>query len=555
MTGGPAVKVVLIEDNRADVIRISKMLARDETQDYKVQHRDKLQDGIALCSSEPHDVALLDLTLTDSWGLDTLKSFVAAHPGLPTIVLTGLDDREIGLSAVRAGAQDYLVKDDIDVRGLSRALRYARERHGLDKLRERLRVSERLAAIGRLSGGVAHQINNPATFILANLSLMRQHTGAVTGALNAVYKHLATETDPKRRSALTKALSQAHAREAMTETATMIDESEGGIRRIVAVVKELSAFADIDVERVELVDINQAVEMAVGLARAQFPSGVAVQTSLEDLPYLSADRSKITQAVLNLLQNAIEACDELRGRAVYIEGERDLGQVVQVSTIARPTGIQVLVRDNGVGVPVALRDKLFQPFVSGKSQDRTGLGLPLAADVARWHGGELEYQPLDGGHERGSLFTITLPFDTGLALPDADEQPVVAVADDQPRGRKRVLFVDDEVTILVAYRRALGRRFDVEIADGGEKAIAMLDQGRVFDAIVCDIMMPGVDGEALYDEIMRRDTELAQRIVFCTGGTFTSRSSTFAARIPNLIFEKPVDLGLLERAISQIAAK
>ncbi len=555
MTGGPAVKVVLIEDNRADVIRISKMLARDETQDYKVQHRDKLQDGIALCSSEPHDVALLDLTLTDSWGLDTLKSFVAAHPGLPTFVLTGLDDREIGLSAVRAGAQDYLVKDDIDVRGLSRALRYARERHGLDKLRERLRVSERLAAIGRLSGGVAHQINNPATFILANLSLMRQHTGAVTGALNAVYKHLATETDPKRRSALTKALSQAHAREAMTETATMIDESEGGIRRIVAVVKELSAFADIDVERVELVDINQAVEMAVGLARAQFPSGVAVQTSLEDLPYLSADRSKITQAVLNLLQNAIEACDELRGRAVYIEGERDLGQVVQVSTIARPTGIQVLVRDNGVGVPVALRDKLFQPFVSGKSQDRTGLGLPLAADVARWHGGELEYQPLDGGHERGSLFTITLPFDTGLALPDADEQPVVAVADDQPRGRKRVLFVDDEVTILVAYRRALGRRFDVEIADGGEKAIAMLDQGRVFDAIVCDIMMPGVDGEALYDEIMRRDTELAQRIVFCTGGTFTSRSSTFAARIPNLIFEKPVDLGLLERAISQIAAK
>jgi CheY-like chemotaxis protein len=118
--------------------------------------------------------------------------------------------------------------------------------------------------------------------------------------------------------------------------------------------------------------------------------------------------------------------------------------------------------------------------------------------------------------------------------------------------RARILVVDDEQAILNAYRRILGRRHDVVLASGGAEALEILSRDSGFDVVLCDLMMPEMDGIDVHEALCRDESKLAERMVFCTGGVFTSRAETFIAKIDNPCLEKPLDMARFEQLLAEM---
>jgi CheY-like chemotaxis protein len=175
-----------------------------------------------------------------------------------------------------------------------------------------------------------------------------------------------------------------------------------------------------------------------------------------------------------------------------------------------------------------------------------GLGLSACKRVAEEHGGRLEVHHLS---DRGTRFELILPLDTGLQAsePRRESRPT----SEAPLKRSRLLIVDDDAMVLSALSRRLRRRYDVVTVLGGVEALARLAEDPSFDSILCDLMMPEVDGKSFYDAIIKDHPELAERIVFMSGGAFTPRLRKFASAVSNPVLQKPVSREDLELMLSR----
>ena len=238
-----------------------------------------------------------------------------------------------------------------------------------------LRQSQKLETVGSLVAGVAHEINNPLAFVLANLSQLEDMAELVS-------KHLpALEGDEA---------------EDVAEMPQLVGECIEGIGRIRRIVDAMQRFSRVPSDEFTAVDVNRVVEDSIRLADLHRNRDVLVQALLEpDLPLVHGSASRLEQVLLNLLVNAKHAlADQSAGRIEVVT--RLVGDVVEVS-----------VRDDGPGVPEALRHRIFDPFFTTKGPERgTGLGLSIAFDIVREHGGVLELRPTSDG---GACFVAHLP--------------------------------------------------------------------------------------------------------------------------------------------------
>ena len=173
--GTSRVRVLLVEDQRADAVLITRLLGR---QDFDVERAERLSAALDRLAAEPFDVVLMDLSLPDARGLDAFIEARLAVPDVPVVVLTGLDDEAVAARAVQAGAQDYLVKGNVDARALSRAIRYAIERHRAVSLHDDGIVAERAEAMRAMSLRVAHSIEQPLAVLVRELEVIQNQLGA-----------------------------------------------------------------------------------------------------------------------------------------------------------------------------------------------------------------------------------------------------------------------------------------------------------------------------------------------------------------------------------------
>lgn len=369
-----------------------------------------------------------------------------------------------------------------------------RRRDELRKLVHR----DRLASIGELAAGVAHEINNPAAFVALNLESLEESARA--GTL------LADET-----------------------TQRLLGECRGGVERITTIVRDLQAFARVE-DDAGLVDLNDVVRVAASLTRNELEQRADLDLDLESLPRIRGEQTRLTQVVVNLLVNAAQA----------VEGHGD-GHRIRVQTRVIGQTLVLRVKDTGSGIPDALRMRIFEPFFTTKERGiGTGLGLALCAETVRRHGGTIE---ACGDVGRGATFTVTLP----VCAPEAIE---AASEDDEPAAL-RVLVVDDEPLIRGAFGRIL-RGHDVVEAEDGVAAQRWLED-RAFDVVICDLMMPGMDGSALFEAVVERQPAYRDRFVFVTGGVCSDHGREFLARVRPLVLHKPVMRAELERAVHRAA--
>ncbi|HEX6241474.1 MAG TPA: ATP-binding protein, partial [Polyangiales bacterium] len=323
-------------------------------------------------------------------------------------------------------------------------------------------------------------------------------------------------------------------RKLVHEAQTAARDSVEAVERIASVVRGLSRFARIDEEDVRIISIGDVVHAALRLVQHQLEHVATIQCQLDSRTALHADLGKLTQVLVNLLTNAGQAIDQGGGSTIV------------VSASDTPAGVLVSVDDDGPGVPAEIANHIFEPFFTTKGPEQgSGLGLPLCADIVHQHRGRLELRPKQG---RGARFELLLPFHTGLSMPPP--KPLEAAV---PRGR--ILVVDDDVALVRAYQRWLGRKHEVVVAGDAVDALQLLAQDTTFDVVLCDLMMPRCDGVGLHEALSVTNPELLERVIFCSGGPTTARCREFVERPGIAFFEKPLRQDLLDACISRLIQK
>jgi PAS domain S-box-containing protein len=377
-------------------------------------------------------------------------------------------------------------------------------------VQEQLMQSDRLASVGLLAAGVAHEVNNPLAYLSAALDFLHDHAAEL-------------DARPELRADLVQAL----------------EDARDGARRVRHVVRDLGTFSGMRDERLSRVELPPILESAMHLAENEIRYRARLVRELGPAPAVMANEARLGQVALNLLINAAQALPEGRSEE----------QEIRVVVATDPRGRAVFeVRDTGGGVPPDVTGKIFDPFFTTKPQGvGTGLGLSICRGIVVGLGGEIVHEPRPGG---GSIFRVSLP-----PAPSETPAPRPAASAAGAARRGRVLVVDDEPAVASAIRRALAAGHDVVTCGSAEEALAAFRRGERFDAILCDLMMPGMTGMDLHEALAQLVPEQASRMVVLTGGAFTDLARAFLARVPLPRCEKPFDSAELRALVADVVAR
>lgn len=393
----------------------------------------------------------------------------------------------------------------------------AKAERALRRSEAQLLEADRLASLGALAAGVAHEINNPLAYVLLNL--------------DHVIRELAS------RSAAKAPITSS---ETLGELATRLREARSGVDRVRLIAQDLKAFSRIDSERRAPVDVRRVLDSSIDIAASEIRHRAKLVRDYAKVPAVEADPSRLGQVFLNLLVNAAQAMD--------VGGAQ--GNEIIVSTRLRAGGqVVVSIADTGSGIPAGLRERIFEPFFTTKPAGvGTGLGLAIGRSIVASLGGEIIVESAVG---RGSVFRVILPAASLAASGEGARSGSDAPAppppprDPAPERRARVMIVDDEPVLATALGRAIAPEYEVVVHANGRDALENLRADDRFDVILCDLIMPGVTGMDFYEEVTRTWPSLAPRIIFMTGGTFTPRTREFLATVENPTLDKPFDLAAL----------
>lgn len=619
-----AIRVLVVEDDEDDYLLTRMVLKDTSSTTFELTWVRCLQDAMAALTHR-HDVWLVDYQLGAHTGLEVLGAAIAGGFTGPIIMLTSHGDQRIAVQAMKAGAADYLVKDEITAQLMARVIvhsiervetveaqrhaeaalrksevqyrqiveettdgiikadldgrlvfvnrRFAamlgyapgemvgapvadfvsrparltttaalldrahgvqaavdstfRHRNGSDiwcniagtplhdadgkhigslgvvrdeterrKLQSQLMISDRMASVGTLAAGVAHEINNPLAAVIGNLD----HVGECIAA---------KVTDGAVRAELGEPLA---------------DAIEGA-HRIRSIVRDLRLFSRSPTEEPKgAVDIKTTLESSLRMASNEIRHRARLVRDYADVPGVEANEARLGQVFLNLIVNAAQSMPQ--GRAEQNE--------IRVSTRHEGDFAIVEVRDTGPGMTPEVMSRIFDAFFTTKAAGAgTGLGLAICQRLVGDMHGTLTVTSEVGV---GTTFRISLPVARSGSPVAAKTAPTPAVV----LGRRgRVLVVDDEMLVIRSIERTLAKEHDVVALVAAKDALALCRRGETFDLILCDMMMPDMTGMQLHRELTRIAPAQAERMLFLTGGAFTDEARQFLAETSNEQLDKP----------------
>ncbi len=372
--------------------------------------------------------------------------------------------------------------------------------------------AERLASVGQLAAGIAHEINNPLAFVLSNLSVCRDYVRDL-GRLLTLYRAgdregaeaLADRVDPEFL---------------LADLEPLIEETIEGGNRVHEIVRKLRGFTQVKgPDAVEEINLQAAVESVLNVLHGELRQRVQVRRELFEVPTVRGDRGKLSQVFMNLTMNA----------ANNIPADRD--GVVTVRLYSRPGEVAVEFADDGPAIARQRLARIFEPFAAHRDIGRGGLDLAICDEVVRRHNGRIEVTSHEGV---GTTFTVWLPGRSTVPLPR-----IMLEADPEDGPRGHVLFIDDERFLLSAYERAFPRRVNVHLAHGGAEALEQLERLEHIDAVLCDLVMPRINGIDVYGWVSANRPELLERFIVVTGGQQGDRFREFLQRTGLPVVHKP----------------
>jgi signal transduction histidine kinase len=496
---------LLVEDNPADALLTRQMLAdSDAGIDFNLVHKDSLEEGLKTLKQVRFDVILLDLSLPDSRGLETVTRARRPANETPIIVFTGMNDQELAVKAVQYGAQDYLVKGQINSEILLRVIRYAIERK---KLMKELVKSQKLESIGMLAGGIAHDFNNILTAIMGNIELAKMHAGS--------------------ESRITK----------------LLGESEMSVARARDLTNQLLTFSQGGAPVKKTIAVGSLIKEVIKVLSASLDIRCESSVS-EDIRGVEIDELQMSQVLKNLITNAHEAMEH--DGVIHIDAGNVLsGENLQADIDAQKF-VRISISDSGDGIPDELLDRIFDPFFSG-NEEHAGLGLAICHSIIKQHGGHIT---VDSETGKGSTFHILLP-----ARCEGPHQEGPPHPEAKP-GRGRLLIMDDDAGIRKVMEDILDvLGYEAEMTDDGEKAIKLYKKARAcgdpFDVVILDLVVPdGMGGKDTIKQLKKIDPGVKAVVSsgYCNDPVMSDyRGHGFSAVLP-----KPYKISLLSEILHEL---
>ena len=400
-------------------------------------------------------------------------------------------------------------------------------------LEAKIREADRLASLGLLAAGVAHEINNPLSYVLYNLESLTEDLPKLLGSVRRALVEL------DERAGLAEA-APGPDREwldpsALDGVVSRFGDALEGTQRIKEVARGLGAFARVGGRRDGPVDLRLVLDAATGMVANELKYRARLVKEYGELPPIAANDGRLSQVFLNVLVNAVHAIEE---------GDVG-GNFVNVRTWQEGDEVFAEIRDSGKGIPSEHLPRLFEPFYTTKQIGvGSGLGLAISKGIVEGYGGRIYVESEVG---RGTRVVVGLPVGKATGRAEAAPSPCPAAPSDAPG---RVLVIDDEPGIRGAMVRML-RGYDVVEAASGEDAQRVLEADQAFDLILCDVMMPSMSGVELHAWLEATNPALASQLVFVTGGAFTPKAREHLNRVGNLRLEKPFDVGAFKTLVGE----
>ena len=367
--------------------------------------------------------------------------------------------------------------------------------------------TDRTIALGTLAASVAHEINNPLTYILGT-----------TDQISATIDELDAALAGKVPEAV------------LTKFAALRDDFSilrSGTERIATITRELRTFNHPDDTQTGPMDARSAVRSVLQLVGKELETRATVSLDLRATAPVLGHPARLVQVILNLVMNAMQS----------VPSQSDGSRQIHLRTETRGNQVIIEVSDSGTGVPAAHRERIFEPFFTTKSiGEGTGLGLFVCRNIVRGYGGEVTLHDRPGG---GALFRISLPTSPEVAEPSTKSLPQAAPSS---RGAQ-VLVIDDDLRVAAALCGFLTR------AGHSARSIANADDGlrllladSTIDLVFCDLMMKGMTGMDLHARLVEVAPQLLHKVVFMTGGAYSPEARDFLLAHPDDVVEKPFDL-------------
>jgi len=378
------------------------------------------------------------------------------------------------------------------------------------RIEAQLLLAERMASLGTLAAGVAHEVNNPLAYIVANLAF----------AVRELSERPSGDQD---------------------EVLIALKEANEGAVRVRETVSALKSFSRHDVAIDEPIDVVKVLRSAIKLTQNEIHHRARMVTEFSPVPPIRGSEQRLGQVFLNLLINAAQAIPE---------GSADRNEIRAVTRLDGTGRVVVEIHDTGSGIALDVAERIFDPFFTTKPVGTgTGLGLSICHGIVASLGGEITVESLVGS---GSTFRLLFPIAN-------EETRVIADPCEGPRAagslaRGRVLVVDDEPLIGKSIARVLSPPHEVVTVTSAREALLCLEDPLRFDVVLCDLMMPEMSGMDFYSALMVRAPQAAGRMVFLTGGAFTQQARLFLERVSNPRLEKPFDPTVLRKLTDKLLA-
>jgi C4-dicarboxylate-specific signal transduction histidine kinase len=425
-------------------------------------------------------------------------------------------------SELTASVQIYALTERERVVGIEGILADISAEHAA---RLQLVQTDRLTTLGRLAASVAHEINNPAAFLMLGL------------------EHLARLLDePEGEGGV-------GSEEGRREAGMLVQQLSDSLQRIADIVRDLRLFSGPIRQRSgseARADVNRAVQSALTLTRSQLVERARLMVDLEPVPPARIDQGRLAQVLVNLLVNAAQAIPAEDGREHRI----------QVITRAAAGQIEIEVSDTGSGIAPEDLSRIWAPFFTTKETGAgTGLGLSISRDIIERAGGQIDVvSPAledPAGGRRGSRFIVHLAQASASLTPGPRSS---APAPASSVRRKRVLVVEDEVLLASALAQQLSEHHDVRVTNTGARALELLATDT-FDVVLSDVRMPELAGDALYVQACARYPRYRNAFIFMTGIGFGTDLGRLQELYQRPILEKPFPLERLLAAIAAVEAQ
>lgn len=461
-------QILHIEDNPADVRLVDIYLNETEADKIKEQlnfeikltNVTSMQEAYALENKEQFSVALCDLSLPDTFGIETLLKFKEKFPDCPTIVLTGSEDKKIGIEALKVGADDYLVKGpNLDSYILIKSLYYARIRQDNEVLRQAKDVAEQTAEVKQeILANMSHELRTPLNVVINIASLLKD----------------VPDEHTREEYVNTLIISSKKLRILINSTLDLMKSESGKIEL------EWQPFTPKEM-------LNDLMDMYKYKARDK---GLALYPKIDPFlpPSVIGDAGRLNQVFINLLDNAMKFTHE---------GELEIGAKLMEDE-PHDAMIKFYVKDTGIGIEQEKADKIFESFVqASESTERlyggTGLGLSISQEIIRLHGSKIEVKSEVGV---GSVFSFILSLPKNITPVVSKPKPTMPNAPVNLETAMKILLVEDHKPNQMIARQLLKKwtaNIDLDIADNGKIAVDKVKANN-YDIILMDVSMPVMNG-------------------------------------------------------------